>query len=313
MRLAFAAALMLVASPALATEYDCEGIFAQDTTLAAIEAAFGKENVVTGEVPGAEGEMFTATTIYPGDAEREMQARWWDEENLTEFAGVTLGAGDVGPGGVHAGMPIEEVEAINGEPFGLMGFYWDYGGGAGFTSGKLTGLPGGCHLTLQLSPTLQQLPEDVELAISGDVELRSDMPVLRQARVAVDFVSLSYPYPQPSLADLSPLDIAALIDVTSFRTSIESQEGIRTFGDYGFTQVDLVDGRAELYVNDRSWIFAITVLEASDDTAVLCVLDKALGGPSYDAQSAIAFARDEDGMLVASDEDVQDPDCPGRP
>lgn len=196
MRLALAAALVLAAAPALATEYGCDGIFAQDTTLAAIEAEFGKDNVVSGEVPGAEGEMFRATTIYRGDAQREMQVRWWDEENLTQFAGVTLGAGDVGPGGIHAGMSMEEVEAINGEPFGLMGFYWDYGGGAGFTSGKLSELPGGCAITLQLSPTIQQLPEDVSLAISGDVELRSDMPLLQAAKVAVDFVRISYPYPE---------------------------------------------------------------------------------------------------------------------
>ena len=195
-----AALLMLGGAPALATEYGCEGIFAENTTLAAIKAEFGKENVVTGEVPGPEGEIFTATTIYPGDPEREMQVRWWDEKNLTYFAGVTLGAGDIGPGGVKAGMPIEEVEAINGEPFGLMGFFWDYGGGAGFTSGQLSVLPGGCHLGLRLSPTIDQLPEDVSLAISGDVELRSDMPVVRAAKVAVYQVDLLYPYPE----ELSP-------------------------------------------------------------------------------------------------------------
>jgi hypothetical protein len=191
-----AALLLLGAGPVLGAEYGCDGIFAEDTTLAAIEAEFGKANVVSGEVPGPEGEVFTATTIYPGDAEREMQVRWWDEETLTYFAGVTLGAGDSGPGGVHAGMPIEEVEAINGEPFGLMGFFWDYGGGAGFVSGKLSELPGGCHLGLQLSPTVERLPPDVEMAISGDVPLRSDMPEVRAAKVAVDKVDLLYPYPK---------------------------------------------------------------------------------------------------------------------
>jgi len=32
--------------------------------------------------------------------------------------------------------PIEEVQAINGEAFNVFGFYWDYGGYAGFDSGK---------------------------------------------------------------------------------------------------------------------------------------------------------------------------------
>ena len=193
---AIAALLLLSAAPVSAGEIDCQGVFNQNATLAEIEAAFGKDNVVTGEVPGPEGTTMIATTIYPGDAEREMQVRWWDETNVTYLAGVTLAKGDSGPGGIKVGMPIEAVQAINGEAFGLLGFYWDYGGSAGFESGKLSGLPGGCFLNLQLSPTLQVLPEEVSTAISGDVELRSDQPEVLAAKVAVDEVNLGYAYPE---------------------------------------------------------------------------------------------------------------------
>ena len=171
-------------------------MFNQNVTLGEIEAAFGKENVVTGEVPGPEGTVMIATTIYPNDPDRTMQVRWWDEANLTYLAGVTLAQGDTGPGGVKVGMPIEEVQAINGEPFVLMGVFWDYGGGAGFQSGKLSNLPGGCYLGMQLSPTLDQLPEDISMAISGDVELRSDQPEVLAAKVAVWEVNLGYAYPE---------------------------------------------------------------------------------------------------------------------
>jgi hypothetical protein len=193
---AVALALMLGTAPVLAGEINCEGVFNQNATLAEIEAAFGKDNVVTGEVPGPEGTTMIATTIYPNDPERTMQVRWWDEENVAYLAGVTLAKSDTGPGGVKVGMPIEEVQAINGEPFGLMGFYWDYGGSAGFETGKLSGLPGGCYLGLQLSPTLETLPEDVSSAISGDIELRSDQPEVLAAKVAVDEVNLGYAYPE---------------------------------------------------------------------------------------------------------------------
>lgn len=189
-------ALMLTAVPALAEEIGCEGVFNQNATLAEIEAAFGKENVVTGEVPGPEGMTMVATTIYPDDPARKMEVRWWDEVNVTHFAGVTIAEGDSGPLGVRAGMTIGEVEALNGEPFGLMGFFWDYGGGAGFDSGALSDLPGGCYLGLRFSPTRDELPEDLSLKISGDVELRSDMPELVEAAVAVYEVNLSYPYPE---------------------------------------------------------------------------------------------------------------------
>lgn len=196
MRLALAALLILTATSAWSAEITCEGVFNQKATLAEIETAFGKQNVVTGEVPGPEGTTMIATTIYPGDPERTMQVRWWDEEKSTYLAGLTLAKGDTGPGGVKVGMPIEQVQAINGEPFALMGFYWDYGGSAGFESGRLSDLPGGCYLNLQLSPTLETLPEDVSSAISGDIELRSDQPEVLAAKVAVWEVNLGYAYPE---------------------------------------------------------------------------------------------------------------------
>jgi hypothetical protein len=197
---AVAAVLALWAAPALTEEIRCDGVFNQKATLADIETAFGKENVVTGEVPGPEGTTMIATTIYPNDPDRTMQVRWWDEENVAYLAGVTLAAGDSGPGGVKVGMPIAEVQAINGEPFSLFGFFWDYGGSAGFASGKLSGLPGDCYLSLQFSPMEENLPENVMNAISGDIELRSDMPELTEAKVAVREVNLGYAYP-PELED----------------------------------------------------------------------------------------------------------------
>jgi hypothetical protein len=191
-----AALLALAAAPALAEEVTCEGVFHEDATLAEIEAAFGTDNVVTGEVPGPEGTTMIATTIFPDDPARTMEVRWWDEENIAHLAGVTLAPGDTGPGGVALGMPIAAVEAINGEPFRLFGFFWDYGGSAGFETGTLSGLPGGCVLNLRFSPTREDLPEDLMLAISGDTELRSDMPELTEAKVAIDEINLGYPYPE---------------------------------------------------------------------------------------------------------------------
>lgn len=193
---AAAALLMLTPVPLLAEEIGCEGVFKQSATLAEIEAAFGKDNVVTGEVPGPEGTTMIATTIFPNDPQRTMQVRWWDEQNVAYLAGVTLAPADTGPGGIKIGMPIDAVQAVNGEAFNLFGFYWDYGGFAGFESGTLSALPGGCVLSLRFAPTREDLPENVMNAISGDIELRSDMPELLEAKVAVGEVNLGYALPE---------------------------------------------------------------------------------------------------------------------
>ena len=196
MRLALAAILTFTAAPAVAAEFDCEGVFSEDATLADIEAEFGAENVTTGEVPGPEGTTMVATTIYPDDPERTMQVRWWDEANTADIAGVTLAPGDTGPGGVKIGMPIEEVEAINGEPFELFGFYWDYSGFAAFESGALSDLPGGCKLNLRFAPTVEDLSQAQMNAIAGDSQYPSDMPEMLAAKVVVREVNLTYPAPE---------------------------------------------------------------------------------------------------------------------
>ncbi|HZY68461.1 MAG TPA: hypothetical protein VFE52_07730 [Devosia sp.] len=193
---ALAVTVAVVSAPVSAAEIGCEGVFNAETTLADLEAEFGAENVVTGEVPGPEGTTMVATTIFPDDPDRTMQVRWWDEENVSSFAGVTLAAGDTGPGGIALGMPIAEVEAINGEPFNLWGFFWDYGGGAGFQSGTLSDIPGGCFVNLRFAPAREDLPDSLSLAISGDIELRSDMPELTEAEVVVREINLGYPFPE---------------------------------------------------------------------------------------------------------------------
>ena len=117
------------------------------------------------------------------------------------------------------------------------------------------------------------------------------------------------------LAALSSETIAAMIDVTSFPNSIEPREaeGLRTFAAYGFTGIKVVDDRVELYEDDGSWVFAITVLERRDDQLVLCILDKALGGPTYDAQGVLAFTAGDGGLLVSTGEDLANDRCPERP
>ena len=186
------AALLLCTAPALADEIACSGVLGADATLAGIETAYGKDNVVTGEVPGPEGTTMIATTVFPNDPDKMFMVYWWDEEKHERIAGFTVAKNDTAPGGVKVGMGIAEVQAINGEPFTLMGFYWDYGGSAGFQSGKLSDLPGGCFLNLQFEPSIQELGDDVANAISGDRELSSDMEELKIAAPVVTEINMGY-------------------------------------------------------------------------------------------------------------------------
>ena len=109
----------------------------------------------------------------------------------------------------------------------------------------------------------------------------------------------------------SPIFIAEQIDVTSFRNSIgpRREPELKTFSDYGFIESDLDGHTARLTDKERSWLFAVTVAEASDERLVLCILDQALDGGSYRTLSAIGFKDGTEGLLVATAEAQDDGNC----
>lgn len=185
--------LALATAPAFAEQLSCDGVFGIDTSEARFAESYGRANVVTGEVPGPEGEPMLVTTVFPGTA-REFRVWWYDEINLKELAYASVPAGDVSPGGLSLGMGIAEVEALNGEPFELTGFYWDYGGSGWFQKGRLADLPGGCVLSFTFGPTAP-LPESVDDdAIVGDKLIRSDLPILRQAKPVLEEILFGHSY-----------------------------------------------------------------------------------------------------------------------
>jgi hypothetical protein len=136
--------------------------------------------------------------------------------------------------------------------------------------------------------------------------------VIRGLILGAALLALPFSAAAASLAELSPAEVAALIDATSFPNSIgpRREDGLKTYADYGFTTVEVVDKTAELYQDDRSWMVAVTVLRTEGEHAVLCILDRALGGPTYHTQDAKVFELRDDGLLAATGEELTDPACP---
>jgi hypothetical protein len=186
---------LLLATPVLSAEIACEGAFAVDSSAQRLEEVYGKENVVTGEVPGPEGSTVIATTVFPNDPEKTLVFGWWDEENHRDLSYVDIPDAD-SVAGLHAGMTVNEVEALNGEGFSMTGFWWDYGGYASFQSGKLSAIPGGCILSANFLPDENALPPEADVeAVSGDREVPSSEPLLEKMHVRVDAVTIGYPFP----------------------------------------------------------------------------------------------------------------------
>lgn len=187
--------LVLFAAPAFAAEIKCEGAFAADSSADRLVELYGADNVVTGDSPGPEGSTIIATTVFPNDPAKTMVFGWWDEENHRELSYVGIPDTD-SVAGLQAGMTVKQVEALNGEPFTMTGFWWDYGGYASFQSGRLSSIEGGCILSANFLPDESALPPEADVeAVSGDREVPSSEPLLEKLNVRVDAVTIGYPFP----------------------------------------------------------------------------------------------------------------------
>lgn len=155
------------------------GLIKPGMTAADIEKAYGKTNLKNMDLPGPEGSSFPGAKLFEG-TERELEIVWDPEKEGEKivFDVRVLGTAWKIENGLKAGMTIEEVEKINGKPFKIAGFSWDYGGYANFEGGKLEG-----KVSLRFNPSTDDIPDylqgDKEL-LSTDKKLRAVKPVVEE-------------------------------------------------------------------------------------------------------------------------------------
>lgn len=187
-------AAMLVSSTAFAAEIKCKGVFGANSSVTDLQEAFGADNVVTGPTDGPEGSTIHASVVFPDDPNRMMTFVWWDEGADRNISYVELPQ-DATIAGLAEGMTVAQVETLNGAPFTLAGLWWDYGGYADFTTGRLAKLPGDCQVSVTFYPR-EYAPEGVDVrAISGDKEVPSSEPLLVTVAAKVESITLSYSLP----------------------------------------------------------------------------------------------------------------------
>lgn len=192
---------LALAGPAVAKDQaqpeavSCDGVYGPKSSEALLIETFGKDNVVTGMVPGAEGMETLGTTVFPNDPDRTMVFGWWDEENRTYLSYVDLAPGQTTPMGARVGMTVAEIEALNGAPFTIGGFWWDYGGNAYFDTGALVYPDAGCGFGIRFDIT-GDIPADIDVApIAGEVTVPSGDHLLSKLDARVVSISLGYPWP----------------------------------------------------------------------------------------------------------------------
>jgi hypothetical protein len=168
----------------------CTGLFARNVTHASLVKAFGKHNVALLSVGVGEGETVKASVIFPRDKVRRFEILWIDEKRRRNPQEIRLGIDSRlrTAQGIGLKTTLAEVETLNGRPFTLWGFGWDYGGTTtDWHDGKLGTQPGGCTLELRFIQGTQTRAD-----VSGERSFTSDDPGIRSAAPIVDGISLKY-------------------------------------------------------------------------------------------------------------------------
>jgi hypothetical protein len=173
----------------------CEGPFGKDTSHAKLVAVFGAKNVVFQPVDGPDGVKMNATVIFPSDPKRRVEVLWQDENARKKPGSIVIGSQSTWRArGFRIGETIADVEKVNGKPFKLSGFDWDYGGRVtDWQDGKLSKpQPGGCLLGVDFVHP-EDSPEANLAKVTGDGEFLSDNADMRAVEPFVGTLNISYP------------------------------------------------------------------------------------------------------------------------
>lgn len=198
LRIALAAFALLFAASAHAAPKPpaqvvaCTGPFAKGVTHASLVKAFGRPHVAFLAVGTGEGETAQASVVFPRDKARRIEILWKNERARRDPAEIRTGVAAQWSTaqGIRRGMTLSEIEALNGRPFTLYGFGFDYGGTTlDWKGGALATQPGGCTLALRFA-----MREGADNAgIYGEERsFSSDDAAMRKAAPVVDAVTLMY-------------------------------------------------------------------------------------------------------------------------
>ena len=171
---------------------------------------FPKEAVEDDEIELDEGMLQAATLIYKNDPTQSLAISWDAKGPQAHprqvFVCHGLRRGQCRwqtSGGIQFGTHLTELESMNGGPFTLSGFGFNYGGNVlSWDGGKLAKLDCGGRMVLTLDGersgaaryAVLMTPEEVH-TVRGDRAISSSTPAMRKLNPAV--VGILFQFPRP--------------------------------------------------------------------------------------------------------------------
>jgi hypothetical protein len=170
------------------------GTITSESREADLRHRYGPDAVDSTRIELGEGETAPGTVLYPRDSLRRAEILWQDTVARRRPTRIILRGNQskwqVGPG-ISLGTSLKELERLNGRPFTLAGFGWDYAGViTDWKSGALDSALAG--IKLYLDPAPAQYESAPYAQVLGDRDYSSALPPMQQlnpkvTQIFVDF------------------------------------------------------------------------------------------------------------------------------
>lgn len=161
------------------TDWALPGTFGPLTTRLELETRFGKANVREETFTGPEGEgRYPALVLFPDDPRKRLELVQDADNPDAPIRELRLPSPDSlwqDSAGVHTGMSLAELVALNGAPVSFYGLDWDYGGAVqDWHGGKLANAVDAA-IFRRVALVARKAAGDARLP-QGDASFRSDDP-----------------------------------------------------------------------------------------------------------------------------------------
>jgi hypothetical protein len=207
--LAFPVSGQVASDPWLILADGKQGSINAHTTREDLVRAYGANNVVDGDVDVGEGEVDPGTILFPSDPENSIEILWNDVENKTDPGSLTIRGNKSRWKALHEislGTTLKQLERLNGRPFHMAGYGWDYSGTVmSWDMGMLThdlgqfdpqeGVERG-RIILRLDcdrANTEPITKEEGMQIAGDRNFSSHHPVLQKMNPCVSEMVWVFP------------------------------------------------------------------------------------------------------------------------
>jgi hypothetical protein len=162
---------------------------------------YGKKNVLETSLQNENGDDETVTELFRFDPLRRAVLNWWDPDNRRALMRIEIKEARSRwrtTHGITLGTTLKELERLNGKPFLLLGFAWDYSGtviswNGGMLAQELKEVDDPGRVLLRLDCAANAYQQPAYRSVIGEKTFSSANPAMQELNPTVYDVVWMFP------------------------------------------------------------------------------------------------------------------------